>query len=919
MVHVPRALQDRLEPETLEAADGLMSLTGGLSEGHLISAPPRLIAFLKTSAIGPLEKIELDPARPPRIDTVQWQDAVVFWDLEGERHHLPMPTSGGERVLGMLGELLAAMEAWETLRGVLARQREALRDRYKRARLTRRLAEVALELGEVDAAASEYAELLELDPRDAETRGALEAIAEQSPVARDALERAYRGANDWEALIAAWVEALRGRPEAEQVGRWVEIADLFEGRMGAHARAADALGEALALGHDAELLARLDALVSRAHVEAAGVEAWTKALAAEDAPRAHLWLSIAAVEAKRDAEAAAAAWEAALEADPEALPALTGLAGQAKAAEDWLRYVELESRAAALCSGIAARRRLLELAAIQRDTLDDLEGAVRSYERVLARSPLDGATHGALEALYPQLERWEPLFTLLHRRYETSSDLVEREALIHRLGALAEEQLGDTERAIRLWESALELDPKDAPALAALDRLYTQTEQWHQLARVLERLPKDLSATRRLGRLYSGPVAHTELARDAWERLLLGAPGDREALEALLLLYEGHPEACAKLLAELLAVVPAEERLDVQLELARLLQGAGWRQRATEAWRLVLGLDPNHAEAMQALLELHLKTGDLGLAADVLVEMVALAEGPEPPFDPLPLWRQLADLRAKLHQPEHAAAALDRVVALEPTDDGAWNRLVRLYTEGGEWKKLLALYNRRLAFVAEGPARLKLLMETIALAEERAEAPAMALELGLDAVDAFWTHGPLLTRVVRLAMEHGEWAAVIQHLRAGGATPEAIREVALTMLRTLEEKPDYALAWFLGQLLEAGGIDKEAAARCYQHAITVEPRLGEPWERMRVLLREEERWGALSAHLDKMGKAPLPDADKRDAVRELIHVYRVPLASLTDAKAAQKRLRSLENAGGWWLAVALTLIAGGVIVWWVLQ
>ena len=55
------------------------------------------------------------------------------------------------------------------------------------------------------------------------------------------------------------------------------------------------------------------------------------------------------------------------------------------------------------------------------------------------------------------------------------------------MGQVRETQLDDADKAIDAYQRALEIDPDDLPALAHLDGLYAETEQWRDLLQVLER------------------------------------------------------------------------------------------------------------------------------------------------------------------------------------------------------------------------------------------------------------------------------------------------------------------------------------------------------------------------------------------------------------------------------------------------
>ena len=103
---VRRRLPDDLPPEAITAC---LSLTGGLSEAHIVATDDRLVGFVKRSALDGLAPVELDRSRPPRTAVVSWQDALVLEAADGAQIAVPLPTMDKARTRAGIAALYAAL------------------------------------------------------------------------------------------------------------------------------------------------------------------------------------------------------------------------------------------------------------------------------------------------------------------------------------------------------------------------------------------------------------------------------------------------------------------------------------------------------------------------------------------------------------------------------------------------------------------------------------------------------------------------------------------------------------------------------------------------------------------------------------------------------------------------------------------
>lgn len=143
----------------------------------------------------------------------------------------------------------------------------------------------------------------------------------------------------------------------------------------------------------------------------------------------------------------------------------------------------------------------------------------------------------------------------------------EQAALLGQAAQITEHALDDPAGAIDLWRQSLALDPENRPGLDALDRLYTLSGRWHELAEVLSlrsvlapELAEKVALQSRLAELHETELGDAEEAIELWNGVLDLDPGHAGALDAverLLLSAERWEELAAHY----------ERRIDQEIDL----------------------------------------------------------------------------------------------------------------------------------------------------------------------------------------------------------------------------------------------------------------------------------------------------------------------------------------------------------------
>ncbi len=276
------------------------------------------------------------------------------------------------------------------------------------------------------------------------------------------------------------------------------------------------------------------------------------------------------------------------------------------------------------------------------EQFSNVQNATEAYAELFKLAPDDGEARERLEELYRKRRAWPALYELYESELATTEGAA-RLALMKEMAVLAAERLNRGSDAVTLYQRILDVDPSRTDVLDALEKHAERAKDWPNLADALERRVE-------------------QLTDDTQARL--------GVLQKLGSVYAEH---------------------------------IGAADKATQAWRRVLELQPGHPRALRVLRESFLQESDYdGLEelygsqsdweglADVFstatdrarddAQKVALS------------YRAAAVYEAKLNQADRAFRSYERILAVDPEDARAAAALIPLYEKDEKWSRLPALY-----------------------------------------------------------------------------------------------------------------------------------------------------------------------------------------------------------------------------------
>ncbi|HLK90742.1 MAG TPA: tetratricopeptide repeat protein [Polyangia bacterium] len=784
-----------------------------------------------------------------------------------------------------LGRLYREGQRWSELRALYDARQLAALDARERLDLLAQIAELdEASLSDPDHALEAYEKMLELDPADLR--------------AHRALERLYAARERWTDLEALLGSRVGFASDSEVAELEFRRADLRATRLDDVPGALDLLEEIIKVAPNHEgarrLLEKLLGTPAQRQRVAGILEpvyeqsgAWARLAAileiqreVQDGPAAAGLLARVADLQENKLQARAVAlgtWRQVLTADPSNPDALAEIERLATALERFSDLVEVYQEQAFRrdAADVDGRADLLSRAAkLYAGRLNNRRAAIDAWKLVLNLDQDNVATAApaaaALEGLYADTNDVANLVKILRLEARWAEGVAARKQILFRIAGLEEKSLADTEAAVATLRSILELDPQDATAIDALDRIFEAGANHRQRVEILRKridLAGDAAARQALWRhvasLLEKDVGDVEEAIAACVAILDEDPQDDQALETLARLYEQqgrHRDRLEIVERRLVLRKPKDpEQVALRKQIARLLEGplsdpAG----ALERWREVLERAPADADALGAIERfLHPDTdGALRLTAAQVLEPVYANAG---------RWAELAaivriyvevqsDARARL-------AELTRLAALEETRLGDTEAAlgttalaIRDALSEPELPALLDAYER-----LSGPRRAA---EVIALYRDISpDVLDEGLKLRLDRTIATAAAGQgdattaadYYRRILDRVPDDAATLAALDTIYRGTGDAEALYEILLRRAELAQDPgTEAALRLQIGELAETrlGRIDEAIAA--FERVLELSPTDRSAGPALDRLYTKGERWSDLTRLLSEL-------------------------------------------------------------------
>ncbi|MCS6797689.1 MAG: tetratricopeptide repeat protein [Myxococcota bacterium] len=625
-----------------------------------------------------------------------------------------------EHTLGSLERLAEGLDAWNEVARLYEAQIERLENEPgRRMELALRTAQIhEVQRGDVEAAIGLYRLVLSVDP--------------VHPKALEALDRLYEATERWPELAAILATEAQVAPSPDDVlALQFRLGQLLQNRLGDIDGAIEQYRTILGAAPEHQgALAALESLFDAGvrPLEVGAIleplyriqEQWDRLLVVHEVQLAHLadpderighMHRIADIAEERLGDhARAALWmQRALLENPTDERASADVERLVGIADAWAQLADTYATVAAAPHPTPARVEVARrLARVYAEELGDVVLAEETHRYVLGLDPQNAESLETLDRIYEEHGAHEALATVLGRRLELATSVVDRVEIGHRLADLLDADLDRTDEAIGVYERILDrYDPRHEPSLTALASIYVRRADWRRLYETFERElrsePGDSRAAEILASmayLAAGYLDEPERAVALWQKVLDLRGEDPEALSALGDLY-----ARLGRWRELVDVLDREAnaadddalRIAIYLDQGRIYHERLGRDRnALECWERVLDVDPTHTGALFAMADVHRRNGSYPELVDTLHRIVEVGAASLDDAVLESVYMELGHIyETVLGRPADAIDVFEKASQVAPRNLEALEALERLYRADARWEECISVLERR--------------------------------------------------------------------------------------------------------------------------------------------------------------------------------------------------------------------------------
>jgi tetratricopeptide (TPR) repeat protein len=393
-----------------------------------------------------------------------------------------------------------------------------------------------------------------------------------------------------------------------------------------------------------------------------------------------------------------------------------GLIAIHREAQQWPELVAaLTAFADAAGNSPRTRDLLAEAGEIYEVHLNDAARARDAYAKALVDDPSHAKASDGMARIAESTGDYETLAGILEHRAETAKGREKTEALL-KIAELYEDQLGDLAEAERRYEAVLDVQADDLSALKGLDRIYNRTSKYRELLANLEKQAEVAATPRQKINLYERMASlHDEefldhaRAAECLEFILSLDPDNDAALTKL----ERHARALARWenlndLYEKHASITddAARRVELLMQQARVLaDNIGSPDQAALVYERVLEEQPGHAAALEALARLREQAGDARAALTAIEALAATAPTPAAKAEQ---WVRAARLLESRGDRDGAIDRYKRALEITPQDGTIASALRHAYAARGDAASVVKLLERELSLAEGDVAKAKL-------------------------------------------------------------------------------------------------------------------------------------------------------------------------------------------------------------------
>lgn len=402
-----------------------------------------------------------------------------------------------------------------------------------------------------------------------------------------------------------------------------------------------------------------------------------------------------------------------LEISPKYGPAVDALERIYRRTEKWDALVKLHESQIELTEDPERRVfRLQQIGQLAETELDDGERAAAAYRRIVELMPGHLDAIRTLARLAEEREDWPGVISAYELEVSATKDKHDAVGILHRIGLVHEERLGDTEAAMAAYEKVLARSPTYLPALRSLGRLYKKQGRWADLVSMYRKeLEVSASETHSMSLLFSMAEVMAERIRDddaaaeIYEEILARQADSAAALDALAEIHlrqSDHEKLVKVLLRAAPAMTSTSKRTKTLLWVAEIYERhLEEPERAAEIYTQLLDVPEEAEVAIDGLERIYAAADRYGELAKVLQDATKVLK--EPRAKATALCRAAHVLQENMGAPDRAIECLEKALEVAPTDPAALLQLEQVLIARERWERVIEI-SERLADLDADPA-----------------------------------------------------------------------------------------------------------------------------------------------------------------------------------------------------------------------
>lgn len=291
-----------------------------------------------------------------------------------------------------------------------------------------------------------------------------------------------------------------------------------------------------------------------------------------------------------------------------------------------------------------------------------------------------------------------------------------------------------------------------------------------------ERVEDKVDIYEEMIRIYRDETKQEAMVVKTYEALLAVAPGNKDAVESLVEIYEKMrrwPDLI-KVLDAQAEKGSAEDKVDFYLRIAKIyLEKLSRKVDAIKYFENVLSVDPLHKTAIAELKSLYTERRDWEKLIDIHKrELQRMDSAP----DQIALLKEMADIaKTKLRNNGVAIEVWQEVLTLDASNEEAISALESLFESEKRWNEMGEIMERRIALTEDANEQFQILQKLGALYSDKAgdTAKAIATWRRVLAMDPTFAKGVDALR--KLFVESRDWEALEAYYADNGMIADVVK------------------------------------------------------------------------------------------------------------------------------------------------